>query len=256
MSANGKPKLGLIYERMARIMEQVPAIGKDGENKVQNFRFRSIDQVYDVLHRLLADNHVFFTPHVVSQERQVLDRLDKQSGKKVGHTVLTCLSVKYIFHCADDGSCLEVGPIPAEAADSGDKASAKALSMALKYVLLQTFCIPIQAEADFKTEPDESGADAAQALAEKRLKGNGGEDEVAKALQAKSQAECNNFSLSPSDLGSLKRQVFEMGARSPKQALDLLNNVSMRIMEDGAGMVLGVHLEEIPRDGARKQLAA
>jgi hypothetical protein len=51
---------------------------------------------------------------------------------------------------AEDGSKVTVGPIPAEGLDSGDKATNKALSAALKYALIQTFSVPTEdmAEAD------------------------------------------------------------------------------------------------------------
>jgi len=141
---------GLIYDRMAKIMEAMPAIGKDEHNQAQNFNYRGIDQVYNALHGLLAKQRVFFTPHVESQERQVLDRFDRKTGLKIGHNVLTCLMVRYTFRCADDGSTLDVGPIPGEAVDAGDKASAKAMSLALKAAILQTFCVPLVSEDDFK----------------------------------------------------------------------------------------------------------
>lgn len=147
-------KPGLIYERIARMLEEVPAIGKDGRNKAQGFSFRSIDQVYDTLHPLLAKHHVFFTSHIMATRRDILDRIDKQSGKKIGHTVLTCLDVLFKLHCADDGSFIEVGPIQGEGADVADKASAKAQSLAMKYALLQLFCIPIRREADFVPPPE------------------------------------------------------------------------------------------------------
>jgi hypothetical protein len=65
---------------------------------------------------------------------------------------------------AEDGSKVTVGPIPAEGLDSGDKATNKALSAALKYALIQTFSVPTEdmAEADLET-PEigvESGKDA------------------------------------------------------------------------------------------------
>jgi hypothetical protein len=57
--------------------------------------------------------------------------------------------MKYHFY-AEDGSTVSVGPVPAEGLDSGDKATNKALSAALKYALIQTFSIPTEdmAEAD------------------------------------------------------------------------------------------------------------
>jgi hypothetical protein len=62
------------------------------------------------------------------------------------------IMMEYDFY-AEDGSKVTVGPVPAEGLDSGDKATNKALSAALKYALIQTFSIPTEdmAEADFET---------------------------------------------------------------------------------------------------------
>jgi hypothetical protein len=54
------------------------------------------------------------------------------------HTV--SLLVSYTF-MAEDGSSV-ITSMAGEASDSGDKATSKALSMALKYALFQTFMIP------------------------------------------------------------------------------------------------------------------
>jgi hypothetical protein len=48
--------------------------------------------------------------------------------------------VRYTFH-APDGSSLET-IVPAESFDSGDKATAKAMSVAFRTCLLQTLCLP------------------------------------------------------------------------------------------------------------------
>ena len=150
MSENETKTPGLIYQRMAKILDEMPAIGKDERNQTQKFNYRSIDQVYNVLHGLLAKHGVFFSPHVESEDRRVLDRFDRTTGLKIGHSVLTRLMVRYTFRCVEDGSTLDVGPVPGEALDAGDKASAKAMSLALKTAILQTFCVPLQSEADFK----------------------------------------------------------------------------------------------------------
>lgn len=164
MSKNNNKKPGMIYERIAKIMEDMPAIGKDQkmQGAAGGYNFRSIDQVYDVLHKLLAKHRVFFTPHVTESKRDILDRFDRKDGHKVGHTVLTWLNVKYVFHCAEDGSSMEVGPFPGEAMDSGDKSSSKAMSLAMKGALLQVFCIPIVPEAEFAD--DEPAGDVDEVL--------------------------------------------------------------------------------------------
>ncbi len=53
----------------------------------------------------------------------------------------TYLEVEYTFW-AEDGSSIVVGPVIGESMDSGDKGANKALAVAHKYALFQTFTIP------------------------------------------------------------------------------------------------------------------
>jgi hypothetical protein len=69
---------------------------------------------------------------------------------------------------AEDGSKVTIGPIPAEGLDSGDKATNKALSAALKYALIQTFSVPTEDMAEADLESPEIGrrsSNSTQAIA-------------------------------------------------------------------------------------------
>lgn len=145
----------MVYDRIAQIIKDMPAIGKDRENQSQKFNYRGIDEVANAVHPLLAKHRVFFTPHITKTDRQILDRL--QNDKVVGKQILVCIEVEYKVFCADDQSYITVGPILGEAVDYGDKACNKAMSMALKYMLSQLFLI---AFAEFDTDADEGQDDA------------------------------------------------------------------------------------------------
>ena len=69
--------------------------------------------------------------------------------------------MEYDFY-AEDGSKVTVGPIPAEGLDSGDKATNKALSAALKYALIQTFSIPTEDMAEADLDSPEIGASSSK----------------------------------------------------------------------------------------------
>ena len=241
----GAPKNpGLIYERIAKIMADVPAIGKEGQNKAQGFKFRSIDQVYDALHGLLAKHKVFFTPHVESQDRQILDRINRDTGKVIGKTVLTCLSVRYELYCADDASSIIVGPIPGEAMDAGDKASAKAMSLALKYMLLQVFCIPIQAEVDFTNavgaEPENGNSKAAEFL--NKQKPAPSKNVFETALDELAVRDLKGWTLRPEDYQSIRDTVKQLsGAKTQKDAAAFVReSVVLKTIDGDGGEVLGV----------------
>lgn len=143
----------LIYERMATVLEELPSVGKD--QKAQgfgaNYKFRGIDDLYNALNPVLAKNKIFISPQILSHERTERDR--KKDEVVVGVTVVVLVRVNYKFYTTD-GSFIECESI-GEANDTSDKATSKALSMAMKYALFQTFCIATEdiEDAD-KTKED------------------------------------------------------------------------------------------------------
>lgn len=123
-----------IHVLMSRVMDDIGAIGKDSLNQQQGFKFRGIDAVMQSAHRALTKHGVFFLPDVLDRER-----LDFTTGKGTQMEAVH-LHVRFTFYgpAGDSVSCSAWG----EASDAGDKATGKAMSMALKSALLQTFCVP------------------------------------------------------------------------------------------------------------------
>ncbi len=140
----------LIYKKMVDVMRDIGPVTKDQKNTVQNYAFRGIDQFINALHPALVKHGVTVTPECTyhSQELREVTRSNGKAGVDKHVAIQMC----YHFY-AEDGSTLKVGPVPAEGVDSGDKATNKALSAALKYALIQTFNVPTTdiAEADRDT---------------------------------------------------------------------------------------------------------
>jgi hypothetical protein len=128
---------GKIYPAMAQIMKEVDAIGKNQMNDFQHFRFRGVDSVMNELHPLFVKNGIITVPEVV-ETMPVEERPSKGGGVNITRRY----KVAYHF-IADDGSQITTSVI-GEGMDSGDKASNKALAIAYKYAMLQTFCIPTE----------------------------------------------------------------------------------------------------------------
>ena len=130
----------LIFKKIIEVMADINAIGKDRRNQQQGFQFRGIDDVMNELHSSLAKCGVFVLPNVLEETRT--------TGKTArgGDMFYTRLKIKFGFY-AEDGSHVDAVVI-GEAMDTGDKASNKALSVGLKYALLQVFCIPTEDEKD------------------------------------------------------------------------------------------------------------
>lgn len=105
------------------------------------FKFRGIDDIYNVLSSLLAENGLCIMPRVLSRE------ITERKSSKGNALFYVVVDVEYDFVSADDSSKHTVR-VCGEAMDSGDKASNKALSAAYKYACLQTFCIPTEGDND------------------------------------------------------------------------------------------------------------
>lgn len=144
----------LIFPRIAAISKEIGAIGKNKRNEQQKFMFRGIDDVYNALQPLLAKYGVFTVPQVLE------DRTEERQSKSGGNLIYRVLKMRYDFYTEDGSSvpCTVIG----EGMDSGDKAANKAMAIAHKYALLQTFCIPTE---DMK-DPDAESHEASISLRE------------------------------------------------------------------------------------------
>lgn len=129
-----------IYALIPRIMAEVGAVEKTRRNQQQGYQFRGVDDVMGAFHAPLAKHGVFFVPDVLETEQT------ERQTKAGGLLIYTRLKVAYTFY-APDGSCVRA-VVVGEAMDSGDKSSNKAMSAALKYALLQIFCVPVEEQDD------------------------------------------------------------------------------------------------------------
>lgn len=136
-----------IYQSITKILEEVPAIGKNKKNTTQGFMFRGIDDVMNTFQPLLAKHKVFMVPQILEQTRE-----ERQTSKG-GTLIYSICKIKYIFY-AEDGSSIEA-IVVGEGMDSGDKATNKAMAIAMKYAMFQVFCIPTEEmrEPDGETPP-------------------------------------------------------------------------------------------------------
>ena len=162
-------KPGQIYAKMSAVMRDVGAIGKDQKNTAQGFKFRGIDQFVNALYPALTKHGVFLSPRSVNYTQELKD-VTRSNGKTGVDKHVTVL-MEYTFY-AEDGSAVTIGPVPAEGLDSGDKATNKALSAALKYALIQTFSIPTEDMAEADLDSPEIGTPSvslkSEAVSEKK----------------------------------------------------------------------------------------
>lgn len=137
-----------IYKKIPAIMSEVGHIGKNRRNtQGSGYNFRGIDDLYQAMQPLFAKHGVFCAPNVLREIRE------ERQSKAGGNLIYTVLTVEFSFF-ADDGTCFKACTV-GEAMDSGDKSANKAMSAALKYALLQVFCIPTEEDNDTENHSPE-----------------------------------------------------------------------------------------------------
>lgn len=138
---------GKIFSLIPQVMQAVGAIGKDRRNTGQGYNFRGIDDVYNAMQGPMCVAGIFCVPSVLDI------KVDERQSAKGSTLIYTTLTVSHKFY-ASDGSFVEAVTV-GEAMDSGDKSSNKAMSAAMKYAMLEVFCIPTEDEKDTEYQTHE-----------------------------------------------------------------------------------------------------
>lgn len=136
-----------VYQAITAVAAQVGAVGKDGINQAQKFKFRGIDAVVNAVSPAMRKHGLVIFPVVESVKRGTA-----QTSK--GGTMNTVEVIAGYVFTGPDGSSF-TAKVPGEAFDSGDKATAKAMSVAFRTALLQTFALPTD-EVDPDAESHEA----------------------------------------------------------------------------------------------------
>ena len=124
-----------IIKLLSAVMEDAGAVRKSERNTHQNFNFRGIDAVVNAVSPALRKHGVVVLPTINSCVYETV--VVGQNKTSMGHVQV---NVTYTFY-APDGSNISA-TVTAESMDSGDKATAKAMSVAFRTALLQTLCLP------------------------------------------------------------------------------------------------------------------
>lgn len=147
---------GEVFSRMAKVTAALSYIPK-GKSSGVSYEFRGIDAVMNHLHGPLAEHGLFLSPRVLDDWQ--LNMIPGTNNRVQGQALFrVCVDVY-----AEDGSCVTLGPGLAQSHDYGDKAVYQAQQNAIKYLLLEAFCIPT-AEQDMDGRESDSvpTADAAE----------------------------------------------------------------------------------------------
>lgn len=137
-----------IQELMVDVMNDVLEIGKSSRNTQQGFEFRGIEDVINVVGPLLRKHRVVITPFQIKDVAK--ERYETKSG-----TAMVNAMVTIIWHFTGPAGDIMAAETIGEAADSGDKALAKAQSVAYRIVLEKSFSIPTKGQTDPDSESHE-----------------------------------------------------------------------------------------------------
>ena len=126
----------MIYGLIGQAMQKIGAIGKNTKNAQQGFMYRGIDAVMNALSPVMSELGLFICPEVLEQTRE------ERTNKNGTNLLYSILKIKYTMYAPDGSnvSCVVIG----EGMDTGDKASNKAMAIALKYACFQLFMIPTE----------------------------------------------------------------------------------------------------------------
>lgn len=127
--------MSLIHQKLSVITSQINPVPKNGLNKEDGYKFKNNEDIYKELHPLLKREGVFITPEVLESSETIVNTTK-------GRVFRIKVKVKWTFS-AQDGSSWS-GIMLGEALDPSDKASNKAMTASLKYLLIYMFLIPAQ----------------------------------------------------------------------------------------------------------------
>lgn len=148
-----------VHEALVKVSAGVGNVGKEGYSEHGKFNFRGVDAVVNAVAPELRRHGVTVHPVLKSVERRTAPG---SSGKALNFVAVV---VDYVF-TGPAGDTL-TATVPGESFDSGDKATAKAMSVAFRTCLLQTLTLPTDApDPDEYIEETAAAAAVAHAAAE------------------------------------------------------------------------------------------
>jgi hypothetical protein len=133
----------LIYKKMANVMRKVGAVAKTSKNTAQGYSYRSVDDVFNELHNIFAEEGIFITYTTLNKE---VNHLESEVNGKTSLVHEVVGDIEYSF-CAEDGSSIST-VVSGYALDRGDKAMGKLYSYSIKYALMHMFLIPTSDSLD------------------------------------------------------------------------------------------------------------
>lgn len=131
--SNKVPQVYVMMQNVQRDM--LEGIAKNGINKEQKYKYRSLEDVVNAIAPLLVKHCLLLTPEVVKMD------ISSFTGRSGGIMHRAVVHTNYNVICTCDGSKHVISAC-GEGVDSSDKATNKANSFCYKYAITQAFNIP------------------------------------------------------------------------------------------------------------------
>lgn len=206
-----------VHQALREVMRAVGAIAKTDRNQAQGFNFRGIDSVVNAVSPAFQKFGVIATPDVLDYKYETVEIGRNRTA--MGHVKVL---VAYTFHGPNGDSI--VSTVAAEAMDSGDKASAKAMSVAFRTALLQTLCLPTDEVDPDANSYERSSADDVMSPAAVMMKisQSTDSDSLAKVGQ---YITANKDKFNPENLDLFRQKFREQQLRLNPEPLTIEGNV-------------------------------
>ncbi len=134
----------LIHAAMVQATRDIGAVGKDGKNTFQKYKFRSVDAVMAAVQNVLGKNNIHMD----------INSLEHETVPTGSKGYMSTVKVAYTFVHGEDHSAVRA-VYYGQGADNGDKALYKAYAGALKYAMTQIFMIPTEELKDAEDDSPE-----------------------------------------------------------------------------------------------------
>lgn len=184
-----------VVQALSAVMADVREVRKDQRNTAPGqggYAFRGIDAVMNAVGPALRVHGVVVMPRVIACEQSSIEV--GQNRTRMGHVRV---EVEYTAH-GPAGDTL-AGTVVAEAMDSGDKATSKAMSVAYRTFLIQALTLPTDDPDPDSFTYERSGAEQAQPSQRR-------EPEQAEARPARPAAR-------PDPISSIRAQIATLAAK-------------------------------------------
>lgn len=126
-----------IFKKMAKVMEKISRVPKNGKNKFFNYDYVTEADLTDHIRPILAEEGIAFTATVLEATKT---QIEKEGSKENKEGAISTVKMLFRLIDTDDGSSIE-SVFLGEGADKGDKGFYKAYTGCTKYFLMKTFLV-------------------------------------------------------------------------------------------------------------------